>query len=427
VAFHTATGESRLRAEIASTAQAALWVLAVAALLVVAIAAWLLPYWFPGMPEALTSEARIALILMGAGIAIGLPATAAAGVYTGLQRNEIPAMFIVVSRAAIAAAVIALAAKGAGLVPIAAAYGGIVAIAAVAQLLYAARNLPELALRHDRVTRRAGSELISYCTSMTIWSMGMLVISGLDAVIAAHFDFRWAGYYAVAASVSTLLVGLQAAVLQPFIAISASLHSRGERTRLGAMLVELSYLNTLLFMMLCVVVLAAGGPLLRLWLGDDYGDRALAVVQIVLAGILLRQTMAPYATVLLGTGEQRLVVWTPLYEAGAKLATSIALAAWLGPIGVALGTVIGAIVCIASNLVLTYPRARGFDAALACFAWRGLLRPALLFAPLCILAAFVAAPGKETSLPVAATVVAVAIAFGVACAFPAVHRLRELV
>jgi O-antigen/teichoic acid export membrane protein len=189
----------------------------------------------------------------------------------------------------------------------------------------------------------------------------------------------------------------------------------------------LSYLNTLLFMMLCVVVLAAGGPLLRLWLGDDYGDRALAVVQIVLAGILLRQTMAPYATVLLGTGEQRLVVWTPLYEAGAKLATSIALAAWLGPIGVALGTVIGAIVCIASNLVLTYPRARGFDAALACFAWRGLLRPALLFAPLCILAAFVAAPGKETSLPVAATVVAVAIAFGVACAFPAVHRLRELV
>jgi O-antigen/teichoic acid export membrane protein len=427
VAFHTAGGESKLRAEIANTALAALWLLAGLAVVVVLLAAWLLPVWVPGMPEALLRDARLAMVILGTGLAIGLPATAAAGIYTGLQRNEIPALFVVVSRVGIAVAVVLLALSGAGIVAIASAYAAIIAATAFAQLRFAAANLPEFAFRRERVTRAAGRELVSYCTSMTIWSMSMLAISGLDAVIAGHFDFRWAGYYAVAASASALLVGLQAAVLQPFVAIAASMHSRGERRRLGALLVETTYLNTLLFLLIGVLLIVLGGPVIALWLGADFGARALPVVQVVLAGMLLRQTLAPYATFLLGTGEQRLVVWTPLYEAAAKIAASIALAAWIGPLGVALGTVIGAIVCIATNLAFTYPRVRGFEAPRAHFAVRGLLRPALIAAPLFIAAASLALQGAAPSPALAGTIGALAVAAAIALALPSLRRLRELV
>ena len=426
IAFHTARNELRERAEIAGTAQAALWVLSAVALVVVLALAWMLPLLVPGMPQTMVPAARLALVLMGAGFALGLPATAAAGIFTGLQRNEVPATFVVVSRAAIAVAVIALAMTGSGLVTIAAAYGGIIALTGLLQLYHARSRLPELALRRERITRRAGAELLSYCVSMTIWSMSILAISGLDAVIAGHFDFGWAGYYAVAASVVLLLVGLQGAVLQPLVAVAASLHSRGERKRLGGILVEATYLNTLLFMVLGVVLLVAGEPLLKAWLGAEYGALALPVVQIVLAGMLLRQTLAPYATILLGTGEQRLVIWTPLYEAAAKLAASIALAAWIGPIGVALGTVAGAVVCIATNLAMTYPKVRGFDAPLSHFAARGLLRPALAFAPLIAVVAALLSMGSAASPLMVFACAALAIAIGAALAYPAMRRLQAL-
>jgi O-antigen/teichoic acid export membrane protein len=427
VAFHTARAEPARRAEIANTALAALWLLAGVAIVAVLIAAWLLPRWIPGMPDAVVRDARLALIALGSGLALGLPATAAAGIYTGLQRNEIPALFVVVSRIAIAVAVVLLALAGAGIVAIATAYGAIIAGTAIVQLRFAATHLPEFEFRRERVTRAAGRELVSYCTSMTIWSMAMLAIGGLDAVIAGYFDFRWAGYYAVAASASALLVGLQAAVLQPFVAIAASLASRGERRRLGALLVETTYLNTLAFMLAGVLLIVAGTPLLALWLGADFGAKALPVVQVVLAGMLLRQTLAPYATFLLGTGEQRLLILPPLYEAAAKLAASVALAAWIGPLGVALGTVVGAIVCLATNLTLTYPRVRGIEMPRSQFTGRGLLRPVLTVAPLLVAGALASMRDGGASPPIAAAIVVVALAAVIALGYPSLRRLRELV
>ena len=61
VAYCTARGDTAYRRQIVSTAFAAMWWAAGLALLFVAVATWLLPRWFPDMPQVLDSEARAAM------------------------------------------------------------------------------------------------------------------------------------------------------------------------------------------------------------------------------------------------------------------------------------------------------------------------------------------------------------------------------
>ena len=427
VAYCTARGDMDFRRQIVSTAFAAMWAAAALALVFVAIAVWLLPRWFPDMPSALEGDARAAMLLIGASIALGLPASVVGGIYSGLQRNGVPAAFVVASRIALVLVLVALVVGGFGLVPLAAAYATIITGAALLQLWMLRATLPEFSFRRKAVTRGAARELADYCVSLTVWSVGILVISGLDAVIAGRFDFHWAAYFGVAASAVTLIVGLQSAVLQPLIAIAAHLHSRGEKREIGRLLVDVSRVNTLLFLAAIAAFFVAGERLTALWVGEAIAPKVLPIVQVLLLGVFLRQTLAPFATILLGTGEQRLVVWTPAYEAAAKLAASIILGAWIGPVGIALGTVIGAIVCVVTNVVSVFPRVTGFALPTRTFLVQAIAVPTLAFAPLLILPLFevpVTTSLIFTSRTILVTLVGVAAA---AMAFASLRRVRALV
>jgi O-antigen/teichoic acid export membrane protein len=410
-----------------STAYAGLWGSAVIAVMVSVVMAWYVPALFPGMPEAMHRDARLALILIGASLAVSLPASVAAGVFSGFQRNEVPALVNVASRVAIAGALISLAATSGNLVAMAGAYAGINLVAAAVQLWLLRRAHPELAYRRAAVTKAAGRELASYCFSLTIWSLGMLAISGLDAVIAGHLDFHWAGYFAVAASVVAVIVGIETAVLQPLVAVAAHLHSRREARRLGDLLIDATRANSVLCAVSISPIYLVGGPLLNLWVGAAFGQQVLPILQVLLIGVFARQSLAPFATILLGTGEQRLVIMTVFYEGLTKLLVSIALGVWLGPIGVALGTVAGGLVCFATNMALNFPRIRGFSAQAKPFVVRGILQPGLILVPVVMIAVgdIVMPQPVAFSLRIAAFLLAGAGAAIVAG--PALGRLKRLV
>lgn len=427
VAHCTASGQERLRQEIVSTAFAVLWSSALLAVGVLLVLAVFTPLLFPGMPQALHGPARLALLLVGASFAFSLPASVAAGVFTGFQRNELPAYVVVGSRIAIAAALVVTASLTGDLVDMAFAYAVINVAAAGVQLWLLHRIYPEIAFRRNAVTRQAARELVSYCTSLTIWSLGMLAIGGLDSVIAGRIDFHWAGYFAVAGSIVTIIVGVQAALLQPLVAVSAQLHSQGARDRLGELLIEATRTNALFFALSVLPLYLAGAPLLELWLGEPFAREVLPVAQVLLLGIYARQTLAPFATILLGTGEQRLVIVTVVYEGATKLILSIALGSLLGPIGVALGTLAGGLICLASNMVINFPRVTGFTTDVPRFLVHGIAMPTLVMAPMVAIAWSEWSLGPSLTLATRAlTALAIVIA-AAAMARPALGRLRELV
>ena len=427
VARCTIAGDHEFRRQMVSTAFAGMWGATVIALAVVGSMAWLLPTWFPGIPQHGRDEARLALLLIGSSLATGLPATVAAGVFSGFQRNEIPAYVIVASRLAIAAALVFLATAGAGLSAMAGAYAAINVAATLIQLALLKQQHPDLGFRRTAVTMRAGRELAGYCFSLTVWSISILAVNGLDSVIAGRIDFHWAGYFAVVGSVVTLALGVQVAVLQPLVAIAAQLHSRHESRRLGELLIEATRANAALSLLCLVPIYIAGGPLLGWWIGSALGAQILPILQVVLLGIFLRQTVAPFAAILLGTGEQRLVIATPIYEGVAKLAVSIALGIWIGPIGIALGTVVGGVVCLATNLLRNFPRVRGLDIDRRRFVLSGAIRPTVVFAPVLLVAVADALLAEPTPLSLRIIAALLTSAGALALGWPALRRLRALV
>ena len=79
---------------------------------------------------------------------------------------------------------------------------------------------------------------------------------------------------------------------------------------------------------------------------------------------------------LIGTGQQRLVVVTPLLEGFSNLFASLLGGYLLGVIGVAFGTLVVALVGVGGNFAYNMQRTIGIDFTISDYLRDGLLRPA---------------------------------------------------
>src|ERR1700730_12325868 len=91
-AFANEKKDAKWRDGIFSTAFAGLTVSALLGLLLVAAIAIASSRIFPSVPPALLAPMRMGVLIVGASVALGLPASAWNGVFIGLQRYEVPAI-----------------------------------------------------------------------------------------------------------------------------------------------------------------------------------------------------------------------------------------------------------------------------------------------------------------------------------------------
>jgi O-antigen/teichoic acid export membrane protein len=354
------------------------------------------PHFFRGVPSTLLGEFQLAALILAAGAALALPLNTFSGVLIGMHRNEGPALAIGGSRAAGVILAI-LAAQRTRSLPVLAACIAIAAVAGgLAQIPLALRRMPSLRRLKPRLNPALAAELLRYCGGLTVWSLGMLVVSGLDVTLVAHFQFAAVGCYAVAASVIALMAGLNSSVLSAFLTPQAALHARGERKRLSALLRRTTRGNSLLNFSLILLAILFGHPLLRLWVGESYAIRALPVLIILATAQAIRLAGAPYCMMLIATGEQSKGIWSGVLEAAVNLATSLWLAQRMGYIGVAWGTLIGAIAGLAALLLYTLPRTQQIPFSRWRLLESALLRPLLCLSPM---AAFTLACAQGFAAP----------------------------
>jgi O-antigen/teichoic acid export membrane protein len=210
----------------------------------------------------------------------------------------------------------------------------------------------------------------------------MLLVSGLDVTIVAHYQFSATGYYAVAASVIALMAGLNSTVLSAFLTPQAVLHARGERRRLADVLRRTSRGSSLVNLYIALMAVILGLPLLRMWVGDVYAQRALPVLIILAFAQFIRLAGAPYCMMLISTGQQNKGILNGVVEALVNLTASLWLASRIGYIGVAWGTMIGAIVGLATLILYTVPRTQIVRFNRRSLIDSGLVRPAICLLPL---------------------------------------------
>lgn len=331
-------------------------VLGVVGIVLISAVSWALPLIFRQIDPSLMPMARASLLWIGIALALGLPTSGLLGALIGLQRNEVPAIINVVGKILLGVVLVWLAAHTHSLLSVAQGFFAVnlfIYLQQIAAFRYVCRDWRLPLARGLAAMRR---ELALYCLSLTVWSVGMMMVGGLDTTIVGIFDYRSVAAYGLALIVTNYFIGCCEALLTPLIQVFARYHAREDTAAVVRLLDTTSFLCTLGLLLggIWMVGLAKFG--FTLWVGQSLARQALPLFVVLTLAYATRNTLSPYALYLVATGQQQRVLLTPLMEGVLNVVFSI-LGAWLfGAIGVAIGTLIGSIVGVSGHFIYNMRR-----------------------------------------------------------------------
>ncbi len=355
--------------------------------IMVGVLAWQVPHLFHQMPASLVLPVRLGLLAIGLSTAISLPFGVFLSTFTGLQEYGFPTLLLSVSRVATAAALITALLLHATLFEMALLMAVLNLITALLQYvgwkLYASRRT---GFQFFRIDRAASLRLVEYCGILTIWTLGTLLISGLDTTIVGHFDYANTGFYAVAGSATNFMLLLVGNLLGPLLPAISSLQVHRTASELGAIVIRTTRFVTVLLCLLGLPLLLGAYPLLTLWVGRNYAQHAVLYLDILVLANIVRQLSYPYALVVVALGKQRYATAAPVSEAIVNLAASVWLASRYGAAGAAAGTLIGAFVGLAVHFAISIPWTQhAIVISRVRLAFTGIVRPLVCTIPTLLL------------------------------------------
>jgi O-antigen/teichoic acid export membrane protein len=228
----------------------------------------------------------------------------------------------------------------------------------------------------------------------------MLLVTGLDLLLVGRFEFAAVIPYSVSATMIALINGGLFAIINVIMPHAATLRARERAEEMGDLVISVTRISVLLLVLTGIPILMYAKPILHLWIGQQYADVGAPLLQILVVANIIRLVGAPYSVVLIAAGQQNYIKVSPLSEGISNFVTSVVLGLLLGGVGVALGTLLGSLVSVASHLWYSMPRTH----SVIRFSRRqllldGLLWPLLWTCPL-ILAAAASFRGIAISSPV---------------------------
>ncbi len=311
------------------------------------------PFVFPQMPDALVIEVRWALIFYGVSMALALPASAFAGIFLGLQRNTVPMLLQSSNKVVTGFVTIAAVLLHSRIRYMAMAVAAVNLIFALAQIGFWRWLASHIRIKFSLADRATVIQLLRYCSVLTLWSAAMLFVSGFDTLIVGHYDFPSTAWYAVAANATTFLAALLSAVMSPLIPATSALSVHRSPQQMGNLLLRATRYNIALLLAAGLPLLLFSFLILHIWMGPSFAIHGVQILRILLLATMLRMLGLPYAVMVVGTGRQWLASASPIAEAIVNFTASLILVRHLGAVGVAWGTVIGAIVGLALHFTLS--------------------------------------------------------------------------
>ena len=375
-------GEDETLSTLASTSMMLLALASLVPLAACALFLPLLPLLFHSSSIVILHEVQKGVAILVIGTALSLPLSACTGLLVGLHKNEIPALAIGISRLLGALAVIVCARYTGSLMMLALCFTSWTLIGGLAQLLWVKRLLPSLRLTAEFYDGNLAKMLVHHSLVLTVLSFCMILISNVDLTIVGHFNFIAVGPYSVATTLTTFLYGLNATVCAAFYAPIAVMEQRGDLAGIRTSLERLTLFTSLINMAVIVANYLLGKALLTLWVGPAYMPKTFPILQVLLAANAIRLVASPFASGVIATGRHKALTSGTVIEAAVNLPLSILGAVFMGPIGVAYGTLVGAVVGVVWILIVTSRVIVTDLMAPGSILSNGLFKPLLAFIPI---------------------------------------------
>jgi O-antigen/teichoic acid export membrane protein len=361
VAHHNELEEFQERDSIVSTALAILVGSGLVAIGGVSILAWQLPNLFRNMPAELHQDAQLALLCVGVSLAVALPFSVFGGIFVGLQRYDIPAWIIGISKLLGGFLVILVAQSSHNIGMMGLVMGMTNLLAGFCQYFSYRNILGYIHISPRKISKSTIKEVISYCFSFSVWTLAMLLIGGIDTVVVGYFDYHSVVYYTLAASLTIFVIGLQNSLLTVIMPHAAAIGATGDREALGSLLVSSTRVAIVIMLLTGLPLIIGGKYFLTFWVGDVYAEKTFLLLQLLLIGNFIRQIGGPYSLICLATGEQKQILLSPLIEGLLNLSVSLFLSSRIGVVGVAIGTIVGSSAGVVMHFFYNLPRSKSIN------------------------------------------------------------------
>jgi O-antigen/teichoic acid export membrane protein len=346
--------------------------------------------WF-GLGGIEAEQGSRALLVVGLTTAIGFPSGAFMAALAGHHRYDLLDGLGIVSQLARTIGSLVVLDRGGGIVSIAFVNLGASLLGYVGGILCLLQRTGRLRLGPSAASWSVARSLVSASLYAFVAPAGWYLIYATDlTLIGASLSPIDVAHYGLAANVLAVVMAAVGAFTRSLVPIGSELNAR-EDVRGRQRVYLIATRTTLLMALPCVTALALAGPsVLSLWVGPDFGNASGRLLQVLaLAYLPIIVNSSGQALALADDSRGRLVVLI-LGEGVTNLAISYLLIRSIGLVGVALGTLIPAVL-FQGILWPSHLLAR-FEIDGARY-WRETLRPIVL--PLLLsLAAF----GISTSL-----------------------------
>jgi O-antigen/teichoic acid export membrane protein len=409
VAYYLADFKRKVAEDFVSTAFSILCISSLIGLAVLAASDAYLRALFPQIPHGLLVPARITLGMVGLGMSLALPASAFRGILTGIERYELVTFIAAPAGLLLSLALITVALTGHGIIALGVTFVT-VKLLSYGSYWWVAHIYGRLKVTPWFIDREAAKELWSYCSTSMIWSIGMLMVSGLDVAIVARVDFARVAAYAACVTPITLVAGAQNAMFRPLLQVGSRLFATRDMNGLHALLERSTRVCLITIVLSAAPVFLFSHQILTLWLGKTYADQATLILRLLLIGQAIRLVSTPYATLLLATNNHRVARLPALAEAFSNTAAAVLLGIKFGADGVACGVIVGAIVGQAMCVFYNYPKTREVVGDGRFLVRKAIVVPLMCFIPIAFILPVEASPASVT-LQVAVAVVCAAASF----------------
>ena len=200
----------------------------------IVVMVWSVPQLFHQMPAMLVPQVRIALLAVGLSTAVTLPFGVFLSTFTGLQQYVFPTIIAIVSRVGTAVGLVVLLLMHGGLVQLALVWAGFNVVTAATQFL-GWRRLVKARVEFSFFVfhRQSAIQLAKYGSVMSIWTLAMFFVSGLDIVIVGHYQYKDTGFYSIASGAANFMLAVVSSVFGPLVPAVSSMQAGTTPSRIG--------------------------------------------------------------------------------------------------------------------------------------------------------------------------------------------------
>jgi len=359
IRFHArfaARGRRQAITQLLATSASLLTMAGLSAALIACAMAMSAPMQWLDVPETLTGDFRLVLVILGINLLVAFPGSVLASAYEGAQRFDLAALRSIALRLLTAAAQFWSLQRGHGVVTLAA----LELCASVLRLLFDLCVLPHLAPGALREPVRRTAGIWKRMRSFALWSsVDDLVVEGtahLDQVlIAALLPLAMLTPYSLCMSAGAILMVVVEPIVETFFPMAAGLHARGNKPELRQLMLTGTKVVVAIATPIAIVLMFFGNAALTLWIPEIESELPTGLLQLIVANMLVSVFMWTPNLVLMALNRVRAVAILTLVEVLLALVLILVLVPSYGLAGIAAGALIANIL---AGLALQLPLVR---------------------------------------------------------------------